>query len=483
VREPLRTRALVPVLLFVAAVGAVVSSLGAPLVPSIAEEEGVSLPAAQWTLTIALLVAAVATPALGRLGDGPRRKNVLVGALLLVTAGGVLAALPTGYVPLLVGRGLQGLGLGLTPLVVAVAREHVPAPRTAPVVGMLVVTTVTGVGFGYPLAGLVTDTLGLHAAFWFGAGLSAAAALLAGIVVPSARNATPQRFDVVGAVLLGGGLGSLLVVVSEAPDWGMTSWRVLGLVAAALVLLGLWVWQSLRTAVPLVDIRLLRHRPVLTAAVTGVLTGVGMYLLLSLVTRFVQTPGSADYGFDASVVVAGLALLPFSLASAAGSRIAAAIARRVSIRAVLPLGASVVLAGSLVFALAHDRLWQVFLAMGVAGLGVGGIFAALPGLILPAVPPSETGSAMGFNQVLRMAGFSLGSALSATVLELHTPPGASLPSEAGYTVAALLGVAIFAVTVVLAVALRGRRPGSGVSAGLALPAETGAVPTGPPLAR
>jgi MFS family permease len=74
-------RALVPVLIFVGTVVAVISSLGAPLVPAVAAAMDASLPSAQWSLTATLLVGAVATPVIGRLGDGPHRRRVIVGVL------------------------------------------------------------------------------------------------------------------------------------------------------------------------------------------------------------------------------------------------------------------------------------------------------------------------------------------------------------------------------------------------------------------
>ncbi|MDP9434908.1 MAG: MFS transporter, partial [Actinomycetota bacterium] len=192
-RQDVRTRALVPVLLFVGTVVALVSSLGAPLVPTIAEVDDVSLAAAQWSLTVSLLVGAVATPALGRLGDGPRRKQVVVAVLLAVLAGCVLAALPLGFEALLAGRALQGLGLGLTPLAMAVAREALPPDRARSAVAMLSVTTVAGVGIGYPLTGLVTDVFGLHGGFWSAAAISGAAALLAAGVLPASRGEARGR--------------------------------------------------------------------------------------------------------------------------------------------------------------------------------------------------------------------------------------------------------------------------------------------------
>jgi predicted MFS family arabinose efflux permease len=183
-----------------------------------------------------------------------------------------------------------------------------------------------------------------------------------------------------------------------------------------------------------------------------------MYLLLATIVRFVQTPPSAGYGFGASVVVAGLVLLPFSLASIASSRVAALIAKRFSPLLVLPIGCLIFVVAMLEFAIARSALVHVFIAMTIAGLGVGCTFAAMPGLVVQAVPPHETGSAMSFNQVLRYVGYSTGSALSATILEMHTPPGAALPDGTGYGAIAFVGCGIWIASAVVSylVPRRGR---------------------------
>lgn len=448
-----RGRALVPVLVFLGMVVAVVSSLGAPLVPTIAEAEGVSLATAQWSLTIAFLVGAVATPVLGRLADGPRRRPVVLGALAVVVAGSVLAGLPLGFPALLVGRAMQGVGLGLTSLAIAVARDHVGGERGGATIAVLSVTAVAGVGLGYPLTGLIAQDLGLHAGFWFGAAVSTIALVLAAVVLPDTPSRTAHPLDVAGAVLLGASLAGLLLALSEAASWGWSSPLLLSVTAGSLVLLGLWVRQELRVAHPLVDLRLVRHRSLLTADVTGLLAGIGMYLLLSLVTRFVQTPTSSGYGFGSSIVVTGLVLVPFSAASVAASRVAPALGRRTSPELVLPLGSLVFLLAVLSFLLLRSSLWMVFVTMGVAGLGVGCTFAAMPGLVVRAVPPEETGSAIGFNQVLRTIGYAAGSALSGTVLQAHTPGGQALPSASGYSTAAAIGCAVWVVTAVVSLLL------------------------------
>ncbi|WP_371483842.1 MFS transporter [Kitasatospora sp. NBC_00315] len=444
-------------LVYLGMVVAVISSLGAPLVPTIAAVNHVSLSDAQWSLTITMLVGAVATPTMGRLGDGPRRRQVIIGATAVVLLGSVLAALPLGFPLLVVGRALQGVGLGLTPLTIATARDSLPTERSRPTVAMLSITTVAGVGLGYPLTGLITQSLGVHAAFWFGALISALALLAAVLALPSTSHRKAQPLDVLGAVLLGVVLAGLLLVLSEGDTWGWGSPRLIGLAVGSVVLLVWWFVHQLRTAHPLVDLRLVRNRVVLSTNVTGLIAGVGMYLLMAMVTRFVQTPSSTGYGFGASVVVTGLVLLPFSVASVAASRVVPVLARRTSSAAVLPVGCAISMVSMLIFLFARGSLWELFLAMAVAGLGVGCTFAVMPGLIVGAVPESETGSAISFNQVLRYVGYSTGSALSAAVLQAHTPAGQRLPSDSGYTAAALLGCAVWVVTLVVTIVLPRRR--------------------------
>ena len=454
-----RDRALVPVLMFMGMVVAIVSSLGAPLIPSIAVDYNVSVAGAQWSLTIALLVGAVTAPVLGRLGDGPDRRRVMLGTLGLVVLGSVLAALPLGYSWLLVGRGLQGVGLGLMPLAMTLARDHLPEARSRSTVAILSITASAGVGLGYPLTGLFADHWGFHAPFWFGAAISGIALLVAAAVLPGSGHLRRRPLDGTGALLLGAGLIAMLLCLSEGETWGWTSGRLLLLAFVAVLILATWVWHELRTSFPLVNLRLMRNRAVLTANTTGLFAGLGMYMLLPLVTRYVQAPAATGYGFGVSVVVAGLVLLPFSVASVSASRLLPLVARRWGRRMVLPLGSLFLTTSMVIFLFARSELWESFLIMGVAGLGTGLIFAAIPGLIVRSVPGPETGSALGVNQVIRQIGFSIGSALGAAILTGHTVLPDSLPTDAGYSVSALIGLALCLLTAVLSFVLPGRALG------------------------
>ncbi len=453
---PPPSRFLVPGLVFIGLVVAVLSSLGAPLVPDLAKVYGVSLSTAQWTLTIAFLVSAVATPIMGRVGDGPHRRGMVLGGLAVVCVGGVLAALPASFPVLLTGRALQGVGLGLTPLAIATARGALPADRSGPAVSILSITTVAGVGLGYPLTGLIVKLAGIHAAFWFGAAMSAVALVIAYLVVPAPVGAGRTTLDLVGAAVLAGTLGCLLLAISEGPEWGWTSPVVLSLLVAAVVLGWVWAVFERRTTDPLVQLSSLRDRNVLSADVTAVFAGIGMYLLLSLVTRYMQTPRSSGYGLGSSVLVTGLVLIPFSATSLLARRIAAGLVHHLTPARVLALSCVPALAAVLILAFDRAGLVPLLVVMGVAGLGVGCVFAVMPGLIVTSVPAEQTGSAISFNQVLRLIGYATGSALSAVILQAFTDGSNPLPADRGYTVAALLGAALWVVTGICVLLLPGR---------------------------
>lgn len=472
--ETWRGRALTPVLVSVGILVAVVSSLGAPLVPTIAVDYGVTLADAQWTLTVTLLVGALVAPVVGRLGDGPRRRPVLLAALGVLVVGSALAAVPgLPFAVLVTGRALQGVGLALLPLAMGIARDHLPDERARTTLASLSVTTVVGVGLGYPLTGLIAEHLSFHTGFVIAAALGALAMVAVAVVVPDSRHRPAQPFDGAGAALLGIGVAALVLAVSEGEAWGWASPRLLALAAAAVVVLAVCVRHELRTGHPVVDLRLMSRRTVLTANVTAALAGVGMYVLMSMVIRFVQTPTATGYGLGESTVVSGLVLLPLSVASYVATRFVSRLGGRLQPVRILPVGALLFGLALAVFATSRGSLWELLVIMGIAGLGTGSSFSVLPRLIVGAVPADATSSALALNQLFRTVGFAVGSAASATVLTAHTAAGSRFPSDRGYTVGAVAAIGLCVVTAVVSVALQGR----GTSASAAGPRTASATGT------
>jgi predicted MFS family arabinose efflux permease len=455
-----RPGALVATLLFIALVVAAIGSLGAPLITRVATTYRVSLAAAQWTLTVTLLTGAVAVPLLGRLGDGPRRRATVIVTLAIVVAGSVATVVPGRFWLLLAGRAAQGVGLGLTALMIAVARDHL-AERAGQTIALLSVASTAGIGVGYPLAGLLTELAGVRAAYALGLAVTAAALGAALLALPADDPArASQPIDWAGAGLLGCALVAVLLVTSDTRLWtARPPVAAVVLVAGALTLAG-WAVLEVRAATPLVDLTALRHPAVAGANLVMGIGGIGMYLLLTLITRYAQTPPDAGYGYGLSTFEAGLVLVPFSGLGFLAGRVVPRLRGRLGPFSLLAASGAVVATAFVVFAAARRGLAGSVVAMAVLGLGVGGFSAAMPEAILAVTPASQTASAMGLNQVVRAVGFSIGSATGGLVLAANTPPGHLLPSDGGYTTAALAGVAITALSIGAAVATgsRQRRP-------------------------
>ena len=422
--------ALVPILGLLGFVTATISSLGAQLIPSISRADRIPLSEAQWALTVTLVAGAVSTPTMGKLGDGPYRRQLMLAGLGFSFLGCVIAALPGPFIVLVVGRALQGLGLGTLPLAMAVARDNLPPDKSVAAIAMLSVSSAAGVGIGYPLTGIVSTHFGFHMAFWLGALIIGTTLAMVALVVPNSAERKNRHLDVAGAVTISGALVVLLLALSEGADWGWASGRLILMLGGFAVLSAVWIVEELRSEDPLVNLRLLGHRVVLIANISAFVIGISMYLLLSLVTDYVQAPRSTGYGFGASVFVASLVLVPVSLTSVPASRGGRELALRFGPRRVLPPGAVLIASAAAMFAATGTGLWQAFAALALTGVGLGGTFAVMPMLIVSAIPTEQTSSALGMYQVLRYVGFALGSGVAATVLRASSHDG--VPTQSGY---------------------------------------------------
>ncbi|MEU7144307.1 MFS transporter [Nocardia sp. NPDC046473] len=436
--------------------GAVIGSVGAPLITAVATGMHVSLGAAQWTLTVTLFVGAIAGPVLGRLGSGPYRRTTILATLALVALGGLLTVLPLPFAALLIGRGLQGLAVAVGALLMSVARTHLPPERATSTIAALSVASTVGIGVGYPVISLLDQLAGLRAAYGLGFVLSAVALAIAWRTLPAEAPGERPQIDVTGALLLAIGTLGLLLVIAEPSFWA-TAWLAGGLLAGSGAVLAIWAFIELRTTAPLVNLRLLGQESILRANLAILVAGTGLYLLFSLFTRYVQTPDGAPYGFMLPGVAAGAALIPFSLLGFAAGKSVPHLIARITERWTYTVSAVIGIASALLFAAGNQSLLAVLAAIALLGFAVGGVFAVTPKLILVSVPHDETASVLSINQIARSIGMSIGSAVAGFLLATTTPNGAMLPTQSGYLTAALWALPPLAASAFIIAAQRSAR--------------------------
>ncbi|MFE5501115.1 MFS transporter [Amycolatopsis japonica] len=446
-----------PALVCTALAGAVIGSVGAPLITPVATGMHVSLDAAQWTLTVTLFSGAIAGPVLGRLGSGPYRRATILGTLALVMTGGLLTVLPLPYAALLIGRGMQGLGVAAGALLMSVARAHLPPERATSTIAALSVASTVGIGVGYPVVSLLDQLAGLRVAYGFGFLLSAAAFVIAWRFLPAEAPGELPRIDVPGTLLLALGTLGILLVIAEPSIW-TTAWLGIGVLAGSVAVLVVWAFIELRTTAPLVNLRLLGQGGILRANLAILVAGAGLYLLFSLFTRYVQTPSGAHYGFALPGVAAGAALIPFSLLGFVAGKAIPRLIARLTERWTYAFAVLIAVASALLFATGNRSFLLVLVAIALLGFAVGGVFAVMPKLVLAGVPQGETASVLSINQIARSIGMAVGSALAGLLLAAATPDGTLLPSRSGYLTTALWALPLLAVSAAIILTNRAPRP-------------------------
>jgi EmrB/QacA subfamily drug resistance transporter len=404
-----------------------------PALPELQAEFHANPADATWLLTAFLLTSSVATPLLGRLGDMHGKERWLLISLAIFGVGSLIAALGGSLAVLVTGRAVQGAGGAIFPLAIGIIRDEFPRERVAPAIGTVSAMFGIGGGSGLVLAGLFVDHGSISWIFWLSVVTTALAALATWLWVPESPVRVRARIDWVGGVLLSLTLIALLLPISEGNTWGWTSGRVLGLFAATAVLAVVWALWELHVDDPLVNLELMRERPVWTTNVAGFAIGFAMFGSFVLIPQFVQTPASAGYGFGATVTESGLFLLPSALLMLFAGPFSGRLGARYGSRVPLALGA---LSSGLSYAwlaVFHDARIDIYLASVLLGLGVGMALAAMANLVVEAVPPDVTGVASAINAIMRTIGGAVGAQVAAAIVSGSLAAGALYPAESGFT--------------------------------------------------
>ncbi len=435
---------------------ALLQSLVVPALPQIQDSLHTSESAVGWVLTAFLLSASVTTPIVGRLGDIYGKERLLMIVLVLLAVGTLISAVASSLGLMLLGRVVQGVGGGIFPLAFSIIRDELPRERVAGGIGLVSSLLGIGGGAGVVFAGVVTENLSYHWLFWFPLAMIVVTALLTWRHIPESPVKTPAEINYKAAGLMTLGISATLLAITETSTWGWGSPKTLGLLAGGLLLIGAWVREELRSREPLVDMRMMAIRGVWTTNTVAFLIGVGMYSSFVLLPQFVQEPTSTGYGFGASATVAGLFLLPATIAITVVGQMAGRIERRIGSRGALIGGAGFALAAYALLVIDRSAEVDVYVAAGLLGIGIGLSFSAMANLIVENVRQDQTGVATGMNAVTRTLGGAFGGQVAATLLA-GSLAASGLPTDHGFELAFAMCLVALVAALGFAIAVPRRR--------------------------
>ncbi len=450
-RRP-RDSTITVVLAITGLVAAFTQTLVTPIIPRLPALLDATPDDATWVLTATLLAAAISIPIAGRLGDmfGKRRLIVvLLGALVL---GSIICALSTTVIPMIAGRVLQGVSIGVVSLGISILRDVLHPKSLGGAVALVSATLGVGAAVGLPIAALIAQNLDFHYLFWLATLLGLACLVLVLAIVPVSTLRSGGRFDFVGAFGFGVGLVSILLAISKGGSWGWASPVTLGLLAGGIVVLVLWGLFELRTADPLIDLRVAARRPVLLTNLTSITIGFGFFVSTAVFPDLLEAPTSSGAGLGLSLILASLCLTPLGIVMFVMSPVAARLTAARGPRTSLILGASAVVVAFAVAVVLHGAVWHVILVSTIVGIGVGISYAAMPTLIMNAVPPTETAAANGLNSVMRALGSTIAATVGGLVLASGSviTHGVAAPADGAYRTMFIIAAGILLAGVVVA---------------------------------
>src|SRR5919197_674243 len=291
--------------------------------PSIQVDLGFSQENLQWVVSAYALLFGGFLLLGGRVADLIGRRRVFVVGLVVFTGASLLSGLSWSEGALIGARSLQGFGAALiTPAALSIlTTTFAEGKERNTALGAWGGVGAFGAVAGVLLGGVLTDALSWEWIFFVNVPVGVTGLALAPLLLNESRDARVRSFDLPGAVLVTGGLVTLVYAITQANSNGWGSFETIGLFGAAVALLALFVGWETRTAEPLVPFSFFRLRTVVGANVAGLILGTAIFAMFLMLTLYMQQVlgYSAMKTGVAYLAVAGTAIFWSALGAQLGS--------------------------------------------------------------------------------------------------------------------------------------------------------------------
>ncbi|HMI99298.1 MAG TPA: DHA2 family efflux MFS transporter permease subunit [Gaiellaceae bacterium] len=428
-----RVRLIFAALLLVLLLASLDQTIVSTALPTIVGDLG-GLNHLSWVVTAYLLTATVAGPLYGKLGDLFGRKPVLQAAIVIFLVGSVLCGLAQGMTELILFRALQGLGAGgLIVVTLAVVGDIIPPRERGRYQGYFGAVFGVSTIIGPLLGGFFVDNLTWRWIFYVNVPIGVVALAVIGIAFRTRVDRLRHEMDYLGAALLAAGLTSIVLFTSlGGTTWAWSSWQIVSLVVASIVLLPAFILVERRCAEPILPLSLFRERTFAVTSAVGFIVGFALFGAVTFLPLYLQiTKGS-------SPTRSGLELTPLMAGVLVTSILSGNLITRWGRYKPFPIAGTALMAVGL-FLLSRLQVgtptWQVLGGGVVLGLGLGMVMQVLVLAVQNAVDRRNMGVATSGSTLFRQIGGSIGVSIFGTIfanrlaaeLALRLPADASAP--------------------------------------------------------
>lgn len=379
--------------------------------PQMGADTGFGPTTSHWIVDSYLIAITAFVIVGGRLGDRFGRRRGFVWGSVVFTIGCAMSAAATGPTIMLVGRVLQGVGAGLMqPTGLAIVSEEYGPENRGKALGTVIGISSAFLAIGPLVGGFLVDGPGWRSIFLITPLIAVLSAGLALVVVRKGATDKGRSLDLPGSLLLAGSLTAILMALTEGPEEGWLAPHVVVLIALGIGLGGLLWWREMRVRAPLIDIPLLRSRPMWTPVVSG------MMCQFIIVAMTVYAAIYFQVGMGETAFVAGLmfmpAVIPVVIAPLAGT-----FADRRGERMPMWIGSLLLTVGCVITAAGGFMASYPWIAVGLGIVGIGRPFVLTPmnSACIGGAPPEDHAVAAGIASAARFLGGSVGVAVCGAV--------------------------------------------------------------------
>jgi len=386
--------------------------------PDVERALGTSLLTLVWVILAYMVSSTVLLLPAGRLGDQLGRRRLFVIGLAVFTVTSLGAGFADSGTTLILWRIAQGIGGAFVfANAGAVVTDAFPREQLGLAMGTNVMVAAVGLVIGPVLGGWLVG-FGWEWVFWFNVPLGLAGTLWAWAVLhEDGRRDPDRRQDWLGNAVGMAGLTGLVLGLSDAGLDGWGAPMVIAGLAAAVVLIPLFVMVERRVPAPMMDLSLFRIRVYSAAAAAAFLNGLARFALMFLFVFYFQGPQGDD------PIIAGLKLAPLALGMLVASPLAGMWADRRGSRAPAVLGMVLTglgLAGMTTLGV-DSPFWQSAVWLTIVGVGSGVFNSPNTSAMMAAVPAARRGIASGTRTMLQNTGAVISIALMLMIVTSVVP--------------------------------------------------------------
>jgi MFS family permease len=454
-----------------------VETMVAPALPDFIRDFKISYNIAPWILTAYLVVAVVMTPILGKLSDIYGRKRILLAGLVVYAVGTFAAGFSTNIYFMLIARAVEGVGIGIFPVAVAIVRDESSERKLAFNQGIITSMFATGAVIGLAAGGTIIHYFGWRSTFFT---ILPVLLLLIVLVVrfihdntnkddsitrdygsrallsdtkPSSSASLNSKIDIKGAIVFSIGITSVLLVITNVEDkMSFNNWIIIGtLSATGFISLMSFVYIENKAISPLIDFKLILNKVLLSANFLRMISGLFMFTILNTMPILIRNP--KPLGFGESAINTAYIIIPFMTAYLIIGLSSGIILSKLGNIKVILIGSIICTIGFILLVLFFHSLILLLAGLAILGIGSQMLHQGAININLISTPKNQTGISFGISNVFYLMGSAIGPTIVGMYMQANqisiTGDIGSFPSSQSYILIFSTGIILSIITIII----------------------------------